>query len=157
MLLHRPRGSGSVGRDELAQIVADFEGGRWIQLLDAASAFTPARPRQTTITVEEEQKRRGQAAQSRTGVDRGGIGAPKRSNFAGDEASTYLSAVLEFEPDTPLTMYGKIFPFLFTGGSFRRRTRSRWLHKRNLAHLSRRCRNALVAVARRFRTGPRAR
>ena len=36
-------GSGSMGRDELAQRIADFDGGRWIQLLDAASAFTPTR------------------------------------------------------------------------------------------------------------------
>ena len=71
MLLHRPRGSGSVGRDELAQRVADFEGGRWIQLLDAASAFTPARPRQTTLTAEEEQKRRGLVVQSR--IQRGQV------------------------------------------------------------------------------------
>ena len=70
MLLHREV-SGSVGRDELAQRVADFEGGRWIQLLDAASAFTPARPRQTTITAEEEQKRRGLVVQSR--IQRGQV------------------------------------------------------------------------------------
>ena len=70
MLLHRPRGTGSVGRDELAERIVDFEGGRWIHLLNAASAFAPARPRQPG-TAEEEWKRRGEAAQSR--VQRGQV------------------------------------------------------------------------------------
>ena len=126
MMLHRPRGSGSMGRDELAQRVADFEEGRWIQLLDAASAFSPARPRQTTITAEEEQKRRGQAAQSR--IQRGQVSrarqeltgaalAPQNEETLQEmrrqrpEVQVRLipPAVLEFEPDTPLTMDRKIF------------------------------------------------
>ena len=167
MLLHRPRGSGSVERRvgtescrfrgrqvdpvvgrcirvHFSEVPSDYHhnGGRAETQRAGRSVTHPTWPGLTRST----------------GVDRGGIGAQKQKNFAGDEASTSRSAgatnpaaVLEFEPDTPLTME-EDFPFCSQGTP----SRSRWLHKRNVAHLSRRCRNALVR-RRRFRTGPRAR
>ena len=41
MLLHRQRGEGSVGRDDLAQRAEDFEASKWVDLVNASSAFTP--------------------------------------------------------------------------------------------------------------------
>ena len=64
MLLHWPRSSGSVRRDELAKQVTDFEIGRWMELLEAASRFNPSSHSRHERTEEEEQMRRAQAAQS---------------------------------------------------------------------------------------------
>ena len=36
MLLHRPRGTGSLGRDELARRVELFAEGRWVELIERA-------------------------------------------------------------------------------------------------------------------------
>ena len=39
-----PKSVGSVGRDELAKRIDDFEGGRWVELLEAAVAFIRSKP-----------------------------------------------------------------------------------------------------------------
>ena len=45
MLLHRPRGSGSLGRDELAKRADDFARGNWIALLrDSSRSLSEVRP-----------------------------------------------------------------------------------------------------------------
>ena len=65
MLLHRPRGSGSVGRDELAQRADDFAQGHWIALLrNARRSVVEVRGR-IAKSEAQEQARRGRAALSR--------------------------------------------------------------------------------------------
>ena len=65
MLLHRPRGTGAIGRDELANGVDHFIAGRW-RLLISSGQECVARPRtEGTHPILDEQERRGRAAQSR--------------------------------------------------------------------------------------------
>ena len=70
MLLHRPFGTGSVGRRALAQQVDDFARGLWTDLIQKACNTVPKPPSATPVrSAVEEQERRGKAAQSR--VQRG--------------------------------------------------------------------------------------
>ena len=66
MLLHRPRGSGSVGRDELCKRADEFARGHWMELIQSArnSHRTPSSPG-VERTDEEERTRRGVVAQER--------------------------------------------------------------------------------------------
>ena len=59
MILCKPRSAGSVGRDELAKWIEDFEGGRWVELLEAAVVFIPGVRHRTQCTEEEDLIRRG--------------------------------------------------------------------------------------------------
>ena len=70
MLLHRPRGTGSLGRDELGRRVDAFNAGQWRQLIDEAVARCrePTRPH---VSPEDEQVRRGKSAQAR--IQRGQV------------------------------------------------------------------------------------
>ena len=63
LLLHRPRGTGSVGRDELCFRADQFAAGEWVSLLDTSRPLSVARPGKGNATSEEE--RRGKAAQNR--------------------------------------------------------------------------------------------
>ena len=72
MLLNKPKGWGSVGRDELALRVDRFSRGEWLTLLEDARANMPKlRPGENSLDVMAEQQRRGKAAQSR--VERGQV------------------------------------------------------------------------------------
>ena len=71
ILLCKPKSASFVGRDELAKLFEDSEGGRWVELLQAASEFAQVAWRKSQRTEEEERVRRGQAAQSR--VERGQV------------------------------------------------------------------------------------
>ena len=88
MLMHRPRGTGSVGRDELSKRADGFARGRWTELLENASE-TEAQPRSTTVvrSETEHQLRRGHAALSRVRRGQlsraGGHGASVGSQNAG--------------------------------------------------------------------------
>ena len=125
MLLHRPRSSGSVGRDELAKRVTDFERGRWTELLETAARFIPSSHSRHERTEEEEQMRRAQAAQSR--IQRGQVSrarqeltgaalAPKNGATLGElrhqRPQTQLReippAVLEAQPPRAVTLDRKI-------------------------------------------------
>ena len=44
MILCKPKSVGSVGRDELAKRIDDFEGGRWVEVLAATVAFIQSKP-----------------------------------------------------------------------------------------------------------------
>ena len=55
MLLHRPRGSGSVGRDELCKRADEFARGHWMELIQSAGVER---------TDEEERTRRGVVAKN---------------------------------------------------------------------------------------------
>ena len=63
LLLHKPSGTGSIGRDELAKRADDFVAGRWLELLQATSHTVPQC--HTTLTEEQDELRRVQAAQAR--------------------------------------------------------------------------------------------
>ena len=71
MILCTPKSVGSVGRDELAKRIDDFECGRWVELFEAVSPFTPCVRHRTQCTEEEDMIRRGPAAQS--WVERGQV------------------------------------------------------------------------------------
>ena len=72
MLLNKPKGWGSVGRDELALRVDRFLRGEWLTLLEDARANMPElRSGENSLDVTAEQQRRGKAAQSR--VERGQV------------------------------------------------------------------------------------
>ena len=64
MLLHRPRGTGSIGREELSKRADDFAHGRFSQLLSRANQVAESQ-RHTRNTVTDTIERRGRAAQSR--------------------------------------------------------------------------------------------
>ena len=63
MLLHRPRGTGSVGREELARRAGDFAHGRFSLLLRGASRAVELQ--RCTRDAADTFERRGRAAQSR--------------------------------------------------------------------------------------------
>ena len=63
LLLHRRRGSGSVGRDELCSREDQFAPGEWVSLIDIARSVSVERSAKSKAISEEE--RRGKAAQNR--------------------------------------------------------------------------------------------
>ena len=65
MLLHRPRGTGTVGRDELAARAAKFAAGRWSELIDEACQCETQVRSNAQVVHWTEEERRGRAAQSR--------------------------------------------------------------------------------------------
>ena len=72
MLLNKPKGWGSVGRDELALRVDRFSRGEWLTLPEDARGNMPKlRSGEVSLDVTAEQQRRGKAAQSR--VERGQV------------------------------------------------------------------------------------
>ena len=71
MLLGRPRGCGSIGKDELALRSDKFARGEWLELLDEARTNTQGNRPRVTKSDSEESGRRGRAAQSR--VQRGQV------------------------------------------------------------------------------------
>ena len=62
MLQHRPRGVGSLGRDELARRVNAFTQGRWTQLINEAAQHEVTSG--SRGSNEREEERRGRVAQS---------------------------------------------------------------------------------------------
>ena len=74
MLLHKPYGTGSVGRSELGHRVDDFARGLWTDLIQSARDTVP-RPRPIPpVSMVQEQERRGRAAQNR--VQQGQVQGP---------------------------------------------------------------------------------
>ena len=63
MLLHRPRHTGSVGRDELCHRADEFVRGRWADLLNDAQDHAVRQPR-SSPHGHDDKARRGAAAQS---------------------------------------------------------------------------------------------
>ena len=99
MLMRRPRGTESVGRDELAKRADDFARSRWIELLQAASE-TEAQPRHTTVvrSETEDQVRRGQAALSR--VRRGQLSRARQELTGVALAPKTLDTLAQFAGET---------------------------------------------------------
>ena len=65
MLLHRPRGTGSVGRDELAQRADEFASGHFRDLLEMASRHAAESWKWGRTQDDDTMERRGRAAQRR--------------------------------------------------------------------------------------------
>ena len=125
MLLHRPRHTGSVGRDELCHRADEFVRGRWADLLNDAQDHAVRQPRRSPHG-HDDKARRGAAAQSR--VQRGQVsrgrheltGAPlaPRNNVTLEELrrqrpqeqqSAIPQEVLEFSPGSPLQFQRHVF------------------------------------------------
>ena len=125
MLLHRPRHTGSVGRDELCHRADEFVRGRWADLLNDAQDHAVRQPRKSQ-QGHDDKARRGAAAQSR--VQRGQVsrgrheltGAPlaPRNNVTLEELrrqrpqeqqSAIPQEVLEFSPGNPLQFQRHVF------------------------------------------------
>ena len=120
MLLHWPRGTGSVGRDELAKRASDFAHGRFQQFLSEASHHAEQARSFGKHKIKDTMERRGGAAQTRVEgslVSRarqgltGGIGTQDESNIrrvAEEEATgaseADSSAVLAFVPERQLEL-----------------------------------------------------
>ena len=64
MMLHRPRGVGSIRRDELVERADKFSRGQWLELLGEYRSCTVSHGRGPT-RVDNEERRRGQAACNR--------------------------------------------------------------------------------------------
>ena len=127
MLLHRPRGAGSIGRAELSHRAVDFANGRWNDLIrQAVAEESRSRPQRIVISEVEEQRRRGKAAQNR--VERGQVSrarqeltgaslAPRNEDTMQElqrkrpqeRRKEIPSAVLEFVPDGKLNLSLKMF------------------------------------------------
>ena len=77
MILCKPRSTGSVGRDQLAKGIEDFEGGRWVELLESVVAFIPGVRHRTQCTKEEDMIRRW-AGRPKPCRKRAGFSCPPR-------------------------------------------------------------------------------
>ena len=90
LLLHKPRGTGSVGRDELARRADDLAAGRWKDLL-AEALWHPPMQVQAPLTERQEELRRvhnaqariklGQSFQSKAHPHRSGSGPQDRQHI----------------------------------------------------------------------------
>ena len=121
-LLHRPRCAGSIGRDELARRADQFAAGRWTELINQA--------RQTATRISrdeaEDQRRRGNAAQSRiqhgksqgaARDDRGSVGSENGRDSCRTPADTPTRTatadlspeILESRPEVPLSLDKELF------------------------------------------------
>ena len=83
MLLHKTRGIGSVGRDELAHRIEDFTRGRWTQLIDQAQQQSNQDLREQPHTTEEEdRKQRGLAAMAKIQMGQVASGASPLEQYS---------------------------------------------------------------------------
>ena len=100
MLLHKPKGVGSVGRSELAQRVNLFQRGSWAQLIHQACAVHRARSTHRDMTEEEEHARREQAAQKRVQMG-------QRQELIGASLAPRNAATLEELRPSPECTFGQ--------------------------------------------------
>ena len=126
MLLHRPRGSGSIGRHELIRRADVFAQGRWQELIASARRAVSVVPTVAFRGEAEERDRRGRAAQGR--VERGQVSrarqeltgaalAPKTRETL-EELQCKRSQrrvqeipveVMDFMPQRPVTLNARVF------------------------------------------------
>ena len=121
MMLHRPQGSGSVGRSELVHRADRFAAGRWAELVHDATQH-----HQSERSEEDECERRGKAAQAR--VQRGQVSRARqelvgaklalkdqttlnelRGRRPQEQLREIPADVMSFEPETPVQLDRKIF------------------------------------------------
>ena len=127
MLLHRPRGTGAVGRSELSHRTEEFARGHWRALIEAALRDSPAQSRARPERSDtEERELRGKAAQAR--VQRGQVPrarqeltgaalAPKneatlqelRAQRPQEQVQPILQEVFDFVPTAEVNLNAKLF------------------------------------------------
>ena len=124
MLLHRPRGTGSVGKDELVSRADDFVRGRWTDLLENIRD-TSGQPRPAMGEIQEHERRgcaalgrvrQGQVSRVRQELT-GAALAPKtlqtlaqlQERRPQERVREIPREVMEFVPDRPLKLDFKLF------------------------------------------------
>ena len=126
VLLHRPRGAGSVGRSELAQWFEDYQQGRWADLVRRGLGTVDEHRSKSHSTDESEEQRRGRAALKR--VQQGQVSrarqeltgaplAPRDENTLNElrrrrpqgRLRDIPADALEFHPERELKLDAKIF------------------------------------------------
>ena len=126
MLLHRPRGTGSVGRSELVHRADKFAAGRWTELVVEATQHQVSQAPRGERTEEADREHRGKAAQAR--VQRGQVSrarqeltgaklAPKdestlnelRNRRPQEQLREIPDDVLRFQPAAPLQLDRSLF------------------------------------------------
>ena len=99
MLMHRPRGTGAVGRDELTQRADDFARGQWTELLQNVSQTT-VQPRPVTgQNAMDEAVHRGRAAMNR--VQRGQVSRARQELTGADLAPKTMETLAELQDRRP--------------------------------------------------------
>ena len=100
MLLHRPRGSRSVGRDELCKRADEVARGHWMELIMSArnGHRTPSLPG-VERTDEGERTRRGVVAQERV----------MQGQRCQSQVQPIPLDVMDFTPETPVELDSRVF------------------------------------------------
>ena len=107
-LLHRPRGCGSVGRDELALRADRFARGQWFELLEDAQSHVPVRPGSNPQDQTQENARRGRAAQSR--VERGQVSRARQELTGAALAPKTAETLRELQEKRPVAQVRESHP-----------------------------------------------
>ena len=148
MLLHRPRGTGALGRSELSFRAEEFARGHWRALIEAALQDSPAQSRARPERSDtEERERRGKAAQAR--VQRGQVSrarqeltgaalAPKNeatlqelpARRPQEQVQPIHQEVLDHVPIAEVNLNAKLFA-MFEGSAIRFVSRTRRVHQRD--------------------------
>ena len=144
MLLHRPRGVGSLGPDELVRRVDAFSQGRWTQLIDEAQQ------QELGGTIFDPE---GPSVESSTSADGSSFGPEERRNFPGISRATTTTAdathtrrSVAVRPRTSSRAQLEGVHQMFEWSAFRIGTRSWWLQLRDVASVPRRLRGAPIAL-----------
>ena len=123
-MLHRPTGTGSIGKDELVSRADDFVRGRWIDLLENIHD-TSRQPRPAKGEIQEHERRgravlgrvrQGQVSRARQELT-GAALAPKtletlaqlQERRPQERVREIPQEVVEFVPDRPLELDIKLF------------------------------------------------
>ena len=99
MMLHRPRGAGAVGRDELAQRADDFARGKWTEMLQDASQMIVKPHLETSSNEMEEAVRKGRAALNR--VQRGQVSRARQELTGAALAPKNMDTLAELQGRRP--------------------------------------------------------
>ena len=120
MLLHRPRHTGSVGRDELAKRADDFGRGKWTELIEGARGNVENHCSSADVVKDDARRRgrvrRGQVSRARHELT-GTPLAPKteatladlRARRPQEQQRAIPSEVVEYVPGSPLQLDAKNF------------------------------------------------
>ena len=108
LLLHRPRGCGSLGRDELALRADRFVRGQWFELLEDAQSQVPVRPGRNPQDQTQENARRGRAAQSR--LERGQVSRARQELTGAALAPKTADTLRELQEKRPIAQVREIPP-----------------------------------------------
>ena len=108
LLLHRPRGCGSIGRDELALRADRFARRQLFELLEDAQNHVPVRAGSNPQDQTRENARRGRAAQSR--VERGQVSRARQELTGAALAPKTADTLRELQEKRPVAQVREIPP-----------------------------------------------